>query len=1180
MRKSQLGRSAAVTVGIQSIRTGGPSLKQKFNQIAGRFALTVTLVVAALAGGAVPASAAEAPGLLDQFTVRSISSRPEMVSGGDAIVQVRIPSGADMNNVRIWRGTSNLTGTFETVPGSPGLIQAKVPVGSGDSVIRATLPGYTTQRLTLVNHALSGPILSGRHLNPLVCNTATAGLGAPQDANCTGNTVVTYRYRTNGNGWQNLADPTGPVPGNIKMTTTTDGKEVPFAVATERGTLNRSIYALSTLVDIGPGSDPAVAGEGFNGTAIYGFGGGCNNSYFQANSGGGNPNINVGEGYAFMQSSLNAFGQRCSDAMSAETVSMVKERFIENWGPIEKTLGNGGSGGSMAQQMIANNYPGLLDALTLTNSFMDNAYATGNLIDCARVGSFVDAAGWIDAEKHAVLGGGVTATCATTVGAFADGFFNPQNCPASVPAADRYNALTNPLGIRCTVWDANSNLWGKLPNGRAKQAADNVGVQYGLEALLSDAITPEQFLALNAGVGGISDNGEVTASRREADPEALKIAYEMGQLNEGSAGYASTPAIDNRQYVIETVPNGHQIIHALSMQERLEESTGAPVPHSVWTSTFGPGDGVDDEEPADPTVPSKDVWAILDQWVDAIRSDTSDLDPQAKAVAHTPAAASDRCFNDDGSVMAVEAQTLDSGVCGAAFPSHKSPRMIAGGSLANDILKCALKPVDPADYEGQLSAGQLEELEEIFPTGVCDWDEPGVEQSYNTDTWRAWPTGQPDSSAPATTISSGPVPSAAPATVDFEFSSSETGSQFECRIDSDDAGDFERCQSPVRFGPLADGVHRFEVRATDTAGNAGEPAGMNFSVGDSAPVLAVSPAAFGFGPINVGGELGEPGEFSLNNPGTEPVQLDDAVLSGSGAGSFKILPNGSTCYFLEPAGLIAPGETCTVVVIFDPESEGTKRASLGITSDSVTSPEELPLSGTGFPELLPGATLTPQALSFGNQQPGTSSAARTVTLTSSGTGDLDIGPVTLAGDNPDQFTISSNNCSSRVMASGDSCQIQVVFNPVGTGARSASFTVFTDATGADTTVDLTGNGASPPVVNRNSRVLTGGSIPRLMRSKTQAVPLRCFTTNMDWCRGRITLRARGRALGLRHNRLVSIGSRSYSLKRGNRTVRVRLGNRARRQIQRRSRLQVRVITTSRQGNGSFRTANASRRLRR
>jgi hypothetical protein len=85
---------------------------------------------------------------------------------------------------------------------------------------------------------------------------------------------------------------------------------------------------------------------------------------------------------------------------------------------------------------------------------------------------------------------------------------------------------------------------------------------------------------------------------------------------------------------------------------------------------------------------------------------------------------------------------------------------------------------------------------------------------------------------------------------------------------------------------------------------------------------------------------------------------------------------------------------------------------------------------------------------------------------------------------------------------------------------------------------------------------------------------------MDFCRGRVTLRARGRALGLRHNRLIGIGSQTYSLRPGQRTVRVRVGNRARNQIRRRGRLQVRVIATSRQGNGSFRTVNTGRRLRR
>ena len=1153
-------------------------MKQRYLRILTTKTLVFASLIASLTTGVSVAGAEVAPGLLDQLTVRTVSSRADMVSGGEAIVQVRVPASADPGDARIYQDTGNITPAFSPVAGSPNLLQGRVNgIGPG-TIIRVGLPGFQTQRLSIVNHPLSGPVLSGRHLNPLVCNTAAAGLGAPQDENCTGSTIVTYRYRTTSNTWATLADPAGPVPPDIKMTTTSEGQTVPFAVATERGTLNRSIYAFSTLIDIGPGSDPDKAGEGFNGTAIYSFGGGCNNSYFQANSGAGSPNANVGDGYAYMQSSLNAFGQRCSDAMSAETVSMVKERFIENWGPIDKTIGTGGSGGSMAQQMIANNYPGLLDALTLSNSFMDNAYAAGNLIDCARVGDYVNGAGWTDAEKHAVLGGGVLTTCATTVAAFGDGFFYPQNCPASVPAVDRYDALTNPLGIRCTVWDANKNLWGTLPNGKARQAVDNVGVQYGLNALLNDQISARQFLDLNQNVGGIDDDGNVTSDRRVADPAALKTAYEMGQLNEGSAGYASTPAIDNRQYWIETVPNGHQIIHALSMQQRLEESTGAPVPHFIWTSLYGPGDGDGND---DPTVPNNVTWGILGDWVDAIQADTSDTDPQAKAVAHAPAAATDRCFNDDGSVLAIEPQTLNSGICGSTFPSHETPRMIAGGPIANDVLKCALKPVDPSDYDGKLDAGQLAELESIFPTGVCDWEEPGVEQTYNTRTWRAWPTGQADNSAPSTTISSSPRPSNAPATVDFEFSSSETGSQFECRLD--DGGNtagYEDCASPMRYGPLGDDLYTFSVRATDAAGNTGGPATVKFRTGGPAPVLAISPAVFAFGPINVGGELGEPGEFTLSNPGSDPVNLDDGTLTGPDAGSFKLLPNGSTCYFLEPAGVLPPGGSCTLVAIFDPESEGPKTASLEVTSDSVTSPDQLSLSGTGLPELLPGASVTPGTLAFGNRQAGTDSPARTITLTSTGSGDLEIGNLIRLGADASQFAVTGNTCSGRSMASGDSCQVQVVFSPVGTGARSATLTIPTDASGADTSVDLTGTATAPPVVHRNSRVQIGGSLPRLRGSRQLRVPVRCFTTNMEFCRGRLRVKARGRALGLRHNRLVQVATDTYELRAGQRTVRVRIGNRARRRVLRRGSLPVRVIGTSRQGNGSFRSVNAGRRLRR
>ena len=60
---------------------------------------------------------------------------------------------------------------------------------------------------------------------------------------------------------------------------------------------------------------------------------------------------------------------------------------------------------------------------------------------------------------------------------------------------------------------------------------------------------------------------------------------------------------------------------------------------------------------------------------------------------------------------------------------HASPRQVAGGPLAENILKCRLKPINTADYlPATLTAEQLNRLYATFPDGVCDWSKPGVDQ--------------------------------------------------------------------------------------------------------------------------------------------------------------------------------------------------------------------------------------------------------------------------------------------------------------------------------------------------------------------------------------------------------------------------------------------------------------------
>jgi hypothetical protein len=99
-----------------------------------------------------------------------------------------------------------------------------------------------------------------------------------------------------------------------------------------------------------------------------------------------------------------------------------------------------------------------------------------------------------------------------------------------------------------------------------------------------------------------------------------------------------------------------------------------------------------------------------------------------------------------------------------------------------------------------------------------------------------------DTTAADTSITSGPSGTARSTRASFEFSSSESGPTFECRLD-DSA--WSACTSPREYGPLSQGGHAFEVVATDAAGNRDPtPATHSWNVDSIAPtVTTVSPSS-------------------------------------------------------------------------------------------------------------------------------------------------------------------------------------------------------------------------------------------------------------------------------------------------------------------------------------------------
>ena len=109
-----------------------------------------------------------------------------------------------------------------------------------------------------------------------------------------------------------------------------------------------------------------------------------------------------------------------------------------------------------------------------------------------------------------------------------------------------------------------------------------------------------------------------------------------------------------------------------------------------------------------------------------------------------------------------------------------------------------------------------------------------------------------DTTPPDTTITAGPSGTVTSDSASVSFTGSETGSTFECRIDS---GVFAGRASPKSYSGLANGSHTFNVRATDAAGNTdASPAARTWSVDVSSPgACAVSTPNVPDGPDRWGG---------------------------------------------------------------------------------------------------------------------------------------------------------------------------------------------------------------------------------------------------------------------------------------------------------------------------------------
>jgi hypothetical protein len=613
---------------------------------------------------------------------------------------------------------------------------------------------------------------------------------------CAAETRIEYRYRTTGGSFEPLADPTAPLPPDIATTRTLKGRKVPYIVRWERGTINRFVYSVAMLAPTTE-LDPLDPDDSlWNGRLVFALQGGVAIGYTQGTTGTSAmlPHDLLSLGYAVLSSTGLRTDTNYNLQLGGETALMLKEHFVESHGVPLYTVGVGGSGGANQQHIYGQNHPGLLDAAIPQYSYSDMVTQTIHVGDCELLEHYFDVtdAGnpkWLDVENRQAIQGlnaswhpkNQSEDEAVQWNLIYHFFYDalgipiPERDPESaVPALTECRRawfglaplVLNPTftnvsdldklaqgveGVEWTHWADMVNVYGVDEFGFARVPWDNVGVQYGLQALRDGVITPEEFLHLNANVGTwkesrdlvnegfpfvgdinlddfdpwssrnmlLSPDGGVTpAPRREGDLEAIAAAYESGMV---FTGKLEIPIIDWRHY-LEHELDMHHTHQSFATRQRLIRGKGNADNQVIWFTDGRP-------EPAFDQTP--EAFEVIDKWMANIRAH-----PRRSVAQNKPRRAVDRCFDSEGEEIARGDHVWDGilndrppGPCTQQFPIYKSSRMVAGGPIRGGIFKCQLQTVADAISKGIYgswvpSVAERARLEEIFPTGVCDWTLP------------------------------------------------------------------------------------------------------------------------------------------------------------------------------------------------------------------------------------------------------------------------------------------------------------------------------------------------------------------------------------------------------------------------------------------------------------------------
>lgn len=532
----------------------------------------------------------------------------------------------------------------------------------------------------------------------------------------------------------------------------------------ELGTIQRYFYLL--VMPVQPDEFPKRIGKTlWNNKLIYQFHGGVGIGFRQ-----GELRIQrllqrraeqLRQGYAVVSSSANRTSHTYHFLRAEEVARQVKQHFISLYGEPEMTIGIGGSGGGIAQYLLAQNAPGLLDAAIAQYSYPDMLSQVQYALDCDLLHNYYyftaeDKSFWQDWQHRQWVEGlstvpdqqvryqteisaiqllsGIKPTPMEGATQCINAWFGLSSMVQN-PHQGRLRPFVNEAVLKAThwsYWEDLVDLYGRDEHGFAYSLWDNTGVQYGLLALRDGKLSPEQFIELNARIGSwlpqhqmqpeqarflpiwhtpiwLSAFGRHNMAPLQMSDAGITIAPRYRANREAMerayrygqlfVGKLSIPVLDLRHY-LDPVLDMHHLQPSFMARQRLAMQ-GNEHWQRIWVSH------------PDHT-PELQAFDAVVAWV---------------RHGQAPASATDRCFAANGQVIAQGAEVWqEGGACQQTYPVLSNSREQAGAPDHGLLLQCALIPVEQAiargDYGDIEMTPWLAELRHIFPAGVCDYQQP------------------------------------------------------------------------------------------------------------------------------------------------------------------------------------------------------------------------------------------------------------------------------------------------------------------------------------------------------------------------------------------------------------------------------------------------------------------------